>query len=272
MWGCELTNWFEINVSNNIKKVLEEFCESEKIEIEIANCLLAEDFSKLLDKDYLFEKYGNIDTNKLYEIISGVYLQSRRAKYGNENFWELAKKEREQAYNGEWHNYIYKLICNYVSLHSAVLFVGVANGYEIPKSEDFDFYALEEIDSSLENFRCENIKKKVLGSFENENIIINGKNGIDLIVALRCVLAKSNVQKFFNFARNNLRENGTVIISQPLKYLDAETFKKVENIEKRLEIFEKQLKILEKTQKIEVMNVFESEIEKFYIIKLAGEN
>ena len=148
--------------------------------------------------------------------------------------------------------------------------MGIANGAEIPNTPLFNYFALEEIESSVKSIDKTKVVDAFQGDFENPNLIINNGKRTDAIVALRCLMPNTRLEPFFDFANNNIKPNGVLILSHPLSYLDNHNgFQRLPGCEqKRIEFEERLQNALKTSYLFELIKQFGTLVEYFYILKL----
>ncbi len=259
--------WYNINVKEEILKKVKEYFIENNLNLSLFESIKDKPLKNLIDYPILEDK---VESEKISDYIRKQYYTIRAIKYGNKDFWDSAVLERNIGYKNQWNDFIIKLLLDYCIENSDVLFVGTANGAEIPNSSLFNFYALEEIESSVQNIDKTKVVSAFQGDFENSNLIINNGKGMDAIVALRCLMPNTRLEFFLNFAKNNIKSDGVLILSHPLSYFDNQNeFQKLPNCEQKRIDFEKRLqKALNTANLFELIKHFGTVVEYFYILKL----
>lgn len=176
------------------------------------------------------------------KFVTERFFYYRSRKYGNEDFWSASARERDIAYHHGWHDYIKALISRYCPGKGNVLFVGAADGSEIPFDDRFVFYALEQLPDSARHIDCMKCREVICGDFEDETLVVGRRNGMDMICALRCMTPNTRIDRFFSFVDRNLKKDGVILLSHPMGYLSQDgTFGALPDAQDKLEAFRRRL-------------------------------
>ncbi len=262
--------WYSFDVREEVLKDTKHFCAEHGIVLPIDIQINNLSTSALMDISFL-QAYFDVHTAKLLkDFVQNRYFYYRGNKYGNQAYWRSATKERDVGYRGQWLSFIDALLHKYVYAGNKILFIGTANGAEIPDNDEYEYYALEQLSASVK--QLESDKKRVckafIGSFEDESLIIDHAKSMSSILALRCLTPNCRLSHFVSFLNNNLDDHGTLIISYPLSYINAEgVLNPLPNITDQLQVFEYRIheELVEKNG-MQVIDNFHSTIEEFYIL------
>lgn len=215
-------DWYAVDVKD---KVFEEFkCKFSKHALNEMEFEKLKEYStrELMDGECLERIFSKAVVGECREFVKERFFYYRSQKYGNEDFWNASSRERDIAYHNRWHEYIKTIISNYCPKKGNILFVGTANGNEIPFDDRYNFYALEQLDNSANHIDRMKCQKVICGDFENEKLLVEKSNYMDIICALRCMTPNTRIEKFFKFADLNLKRKGFIIMSHPMGYLNKD--------------------------------------------------
>lgn len=207
---------------------------------------------------------------ELKDLAQSKYIYYRNMKYGNQEFWSCAQRERMVGYDN-WFDFINTIINQYTDNdNDAILFLGTADGWEIPQRKN-KLYAIEQIQSS-----CDELSKKrkdieiILGDFEDDNLLIEKK--MKLVIALRCLMPNTRLGNFFKFIDNVIMENGYLLLSHPMKYLYGNALINIADSEDKLCAFRKRLSSIVEKSNYHIYKDFRTNIEHFFILQKTGEH
>ena len=262
--------WYEIDVKKEVLEKLAvaymKYHPNEHFPVAIIDISIRE----LMDTNF-WRKTGcnEVASMTLATFAKEQYFAVRTAKYGQCGLWLSAHREREIGYDGKWYEFISGLLSQYCPDGSKVLFVGTADGSEIPRNNRWQYYALEQIENSLANlYAAENVKS-VLGDFEDKTLLIDGGGQMTAICALRCLMPNTRLIPFLTFCRNNLVADGGLILSHPLSCLYADgSYGSLPEADRKRQEFEIRLEqALQHHDEFSLIKKFETSVEYFYIIK-----
>lgn len=268
--------WYEIDVKKEVWKELISYFNENQLPLEITNELKKQSVRNLMDEGFISayskENYPDIsmDIKEFCSLSKDLYFKYRGLKYGQEYFWKSAQTERDLGYNHKWHDYVLQLLKPYTKPNDNILFVGTANGTEIPYDDSYMYYALEQLQSSVESMSKSLHLTPIVGDFEDNEMSIQTKNNAKFkgIFALRCLMPNTRLDNFFQFVHNNLQKDGVLIVSHPMSYLDENNqLQQLPNNEKTLEYFEKNLKDTANKSSFNILDSTLTNIEQIYILK-----
>ena len=262
--------WYEIDVKKEVLRKLTDaytkYHPNEHLPVSVIDLSIRE----LMDANF-WRKTGcnEADSATFAAFAKEQYFAVRTAKYGQCDFWASALREREIGYAGKWYEFISNLLSQYCPDSSKILFVGTADGSEIPRNKRWQYYALEQIESSLANLYTNEYVKTVLGDFEDNTLLIDGGRQMTAICALRCLMPNTRLVPFLTFCRNNLVEDGGLIFSHPLSCLYSDgSYGSLPEADRKRREFEIRLEqALQQVNEFSIINKFETSVEYFYIIK-----
>lgn len=263
-------SWYNIKVREEVLADIEIFLKdnpNHSIIIEKISNLSVRD---MMDVNYMTTIKEIADCYSFVDYVKERYYYYRNKKYGNSQFWEAASNERYIAYNGKWYEFISRMLRKYCLFGDNVLFVGTANGEEIPEDSFFNYYALEQIGNSEKAINHDKVVESYLADFEDDGFLVNGGHFMHAIVALRCLMPNTRLNYFFRFVENNLRENGVLILSHPLKFIDSyNQYMPLKDSEKLLVEFDKRLRnqLLCNTN-MSIVYEENASLEYFYVVKV----
>ena len=106
--------------------------------------------------------------------------------------------------------------------------------------------------------------------FEDETFVIGEGKEMKAIVALRCLMPNTRMKHFLRFIENNLSNNGVLIVSHPMGYLDVNNeYKALPDCENTRIDFDKRLQNeLLNHNNMRIIHEEETNVEYFYIIKV----
>ena len=265
--------WYSFDVREMVLKETKLFCAEQGIILPIDLQLENLSTSTLMDTSFLQAHFDAYTAKLLKDFVQDRYFFYRNKKYGNPSYWCSATKERDMGYKGQWFSFVDALLNKYVYAGNKILFIGTANGAEIPDNDVYEYYALEQLSASVKQLESDKkrICKAFIGSFEDESLIINHAKSMSSILALRCLTPNCRLNHFVSFLNNNLDDHGTLIISYPLSYLNAEgILYRLPDITDQLQVFERKIhdELVEKNG-MQIIDILCSTIEKFYILAFA---
>lgn len=240
------------------------------IRINLKNAMEGKSIRELSDLGSPLDQFflpANI-VNELKDLAKSKYAYYRNMKYGNQEFWNCAQRERIIGYD-DWFDFVNDIINQYADDdNDAILFLGTADGWEIPARKN-KLYAVEQIESSCDELLVKrNDIKIILGDFEDDNLLIEEK--MKLIIALRCLMPNTRLGNFMKFIENNIIENGFLLISHPMKYLHGNELINIDDSENKLCAFRKRLSNVVEGSKYRILKDFRTNIEHFFILQRAG--
>lgn len=264
--------WYNIDVKKEVLESIKKYIYKMHYPISIIDSLKAVSVRDMMDIEYVLKINEIKDPEQFVEFVTEQYMYYRELKYGQEEFWTAASNERDVGYNHKWHEYITDILLDSCERKSNVLFVGTADGAEIPPNDVFNYYALEQVETSVEKIDKKKVKKKYEGDFEDDKLILEKGNNMKAIVALRCLMPNTRLQKFLKFAENNLSEGGILVLSHPLGFLDVNgKYGMLPGCEEKRREFEKRLKdALNEYPLFEIVKEMESIVEYFYVLRMRG--
>lgn len=261
--------WYSIDVKANVLIDLQNYLSSKHIDEKVLKKFEMLNVREMMDMETVSAIDEIIDKKEFVDFVMEKYMYYRTLKYGQVVFWESASCERAIGYNGRWYQFVENMLKQYCEMNDDVLFVGTADGREIPDSKDFNFYALEQIGASAEKISTNKVEAVYEGDFEDSTLIIKNGNSMQAIVALRCLMPNTRIDKFMRFVENNIRYQGVVILSHPMGYIDKEgNFGPLPNCDKTRMEFEKRLKtVLSDMGYYWIVDMIETAVEYFYVLK-----
>lgn len=260
--------WYDIDVKKEVLNELENYLEINGWQKSIITKFQDISVRNLMDIEYLNDISEIVNKELFARYVTELYYKYRKLKYGQRAFWNSAYEERLWGDGGCWDEYIINMINKWCMKGSNVLFVGTADGSEIPFSDYYSFYALEQIRESVKQIDEKKVQKVVLGDFEDENLIVEKEEFFPCIVALRCLMPNTRINKFLEFVEKNLSNNGCLVVSHPRSYLDKNgKIRYLADYDKKKRQFEKRLKKEIIDKKYIIVHEAETEIEYFYILK-----
>lgn len=198
-----------------------------------------------------------------------IYYSLREAKYSTAAYWHDAVQERKIAYGNKWEDFINSLLKEYAGGQGKILFVGAANGAEVPENGNFVFHAADQLLNSVRNMDNPNIAARFVGDFEDSDFAPCGKQDYDGLVALRCLTPNARLDKFMRFGGNNLRDDGVLILSYPLAYLRSHSnLVPIEDINAQIEAFQERLTQAATEAGFRIQDEIKTELEHFWILYL----
>ncbi len=225
-----------------------------------------------MDLSYLESFLDSKTAQSLRSFVQQRFYFYRSKKYGNPQYWKAAEEERTIGYEGQWSAFIEAMLDKYIHPGNKVLFVGTANGSEIPDNCKYEFYALEQLQSSTNQLESseKRIAKIITGNFEDENLLVDHPQSISGIIALRCLTPNCRLDRFSRFVRNNLALDGIIIISYPTSFLDISgALAPLENIDEQLQTFDQKIHaVFAQEQGMKLIDCFHTNVEKFYVLSL----
>ena len=265
--------WYSIDIRVEILASLKDYLVSKGYDSSVVDGLSSVSVRNLMDSFYLDAlDVAGLD-KEAAEFVSRKYYELRTRKYSCDSFLQSAAKEREIAYKGQWYSFLRNLLGRMAYKGDKVLFVGTADGNEIPADRFYRYYALEQLDGSINKLDEGKIVKKVIGDFEDDRIIIDGRNSMSVIVALRCLMPNTRLERFLQFVKVNLAYGGFVVLSHPMGCLletgDLQRFDDAE--ERRLSFEDRLTQALATSGVFSVKKLEESAIEQFYELQYAKE-
>lgn len=262
--------WYNIDVKQEVLKDIKKFLMDNANISMIIEALKNVSVRDMMEISFIHTINGIEDPIAFSKYVSSRYMHYRSEKYGQEGFWEAATNERNIGYNGAWYEYITNLLMKYCVKGDKVLFVGTADGKEIPNTHEFEYFALEQIGNSVNNIDSSKVMACYEADFEDETFVIGEGKAMKAIVALRCLMPNTRINRFLNFINNNLNQNGILLVSHPMGYLDvSNVYKALPNCEIMREAFDKRLKKeLLNYNNMKIIYEEETNVEYFYIIKV----
>lgn len=267
---CMNKEWYKINVKEEVIKRLSSAYTASDLASILSIYIDKISIREIMYSDFwLRMNFDDIEAKKICELAKELYLDVRTEKYGQQGFWDSARLEREIGYSGKWYEFIKELLSRYCPHGGKVLFVGTADGSEIPRSGKLKYYALEQIERSLSNLEDNSQVQKIIGDFEDETLLICGGGQINIICALRCLMPNTRLEPFLAFCGNNLAPEGVIILSHPLSCLYSDgTFGYLSKAtENRLNFEIRLKKALLKHEEYSMIDAFETSVEYFYVLK-----
>ena len=264
--------WFSFDVREEVIKDVKRFCAERGLSLPDDLMLERISTSILMDLSFL-ESFMDSETAEcLRGFFEERFFHYRGKKYGTQSYWIAARKEREIGYSGRWFDFLGSLLEKYVHHGDKVLFVGTANGAEIPNDTQYQYYALEQLTTSARQIRIShvNVAGVINGSFEDETLIVDEPHSMSCIAALRCLTPNCRLDRFSTFMRNNLSDQGVLILSYPTAYLDeTDNLVPLHDVEEQLRLFEQALhdEIVEK-RGFQIDSCLRSRVERIYILSI----
>ena len=262
--------WYNIDVRKEVLNDIQEFLQNNDLDIKIIDKIKNVSVRDMMDLAYVSNLEGIGDSEAFSRFVCDRYMYYRGEKYGQEGFWEAASTERNIGYNGEWYEYITDMLKKHCKIGDKVLFVGTADGKEIPNNQYFRFYALEQIGKSVNNIDSSKVVESFEADFEDDSFVIGVGKEMNAIIALRCLMPNTRLSHFFRFVGNNLNNQGSLILSHPMGFLDKDNyFKNLPDCRDTLRAFDERLKMeLVNFENMHVIHEEETCVEHFYIIKV----
>lgn len=262
--------WYNIDVKREVLNDIKHFPMAAANVSKIIEALRGVSVRDMMDISFISTIEEIEDPLAFSHFVNQRYIHYRSEKYGQEGFWKAAANERTIGYNGAWHEYITNILMQYCAQGDRVLFVGTADGTEIPDNQDFEYYALEQIGNSVRNIDSSKVTDCYEADFEDETFVIGEGNTMKAIVALRCLMPNTRMNHFLKFIANNMSDNGVLIVSHPMGYLDAhDEYKALPDCEITRKDFDRRLhKELLNNNNMRIIHEEETNVEYFYIIKV----
>jgi len=235
-------DWYTVDVREKVFEELKDnFLSSTLPEADIDD-LKKYSTRELMDGNCLNAVISPSMVAKCRKFVIERFYYYRNKKYGNKDFWYASSKERDIVYHNQWYTYIRNILSRYCKGRGNVLFVGTANGSEIPFDDRFNFFALEQLENSVNHIDRMKCLKIVCGDFEDEKLLVEGANCMDIICALRCMTPNTRIERFLRFADLNLKKDGAIVMSHPMGYLDKDgMFKPLPDSQHKLDVFRDRL-------------------------------
>lgn len=269
------TNWFMINVKKEVFESLEHMMQQRRIDKKVIEKFKEEFIDKSIRDllDFLLsptspEYFGiNDELNKEFSSLGQeTFFRYRKLKYGTEQFWENARKERDIAYEGNWDQYLMELLdnANYDG-GEPWLFLASGDGSEIPKINR-EIWALDQIDASIHELKSKRPEiNTIVGDFEN---LPDLQIKFGTILALRCITSNTRLELMFENINKVIKLGGCVLCSQPIAYLDQYTnFSDCIDSEFLFDKFNNQITDLASKFQCTIISVRKSKIEVFWLLK-----
>lgn len=262
--------WYNIDVKKEVLNDVQNYLMGNVIALKILESLQGVSVRDMMDISFISKIEGINKPRAFIQYVSDRYMYYRSQKYGQEGFWESAANERNIGYSGLWYEYISKLLAMYCKAGDKVLFVGTADGREIPDNSLFEYYALEQIGNSVSHIEVSKVVDYYEADFEDDTFVISDGKAMQAIVALRCLMPNTRLNRFLRFVENNLNNQGVLIVSHPMRYLDANNeYKSLPNCKKTRKDFDERLKNeLLNHHNMRIIYEEETNVEYFYIIKV----
>lgn len=262
--------WYNIDVKQEVLDDIDNFLKDAADTPRIIETLRRVSVRDMMDISFISTIEEIKEPMAFSQFVRERYIHYRGEKYGQEGFWEAAANERIIGYNGAWYEYITNILMQYCSQGDKVLFVGTADGKEIPDNQNFEYYALEQLGNSVSNIDAGKVAGCYEADFEDETFIIGEGHTMKAIVALRCLMPNTRMNYFLKFIDNNLTDNGVLIISHPMAYLNVDNeYKALPDCETTRKNFDKRLhKELLYHNNMKIIHEEETNVEYFYIIKV----
>lgn len=262
--------WYKINVKQEVLKDIKHYLNSNKERAAIIEGLKKVSVRDMMDFDFINTITEIKDAKAFSQFVNNRYMYYRSEKYGQEYFWNAAASERNIGYKGDWHEYITKLLMKYCSRGDKVFFIGTADGSEIPFNSVFKYYALEQIGDSAKRISRYKVVSCFEADFEDDSFVVEGGNIMNAIVALRCLMPNTRLNRFLKFVENNLIDHGVLIVSHPMGYLDANCeYKALPDCKVSRLDFDNRLKEeLIKRNNMRIVYEEETTVEYFYVIEV----
>lgn len=261
--------WYSIDVKKEVLKDVQTYLADNAAAAEIIEALRDVSVRDMMDISYV-RTIRTIDQPDLFaKFVHERYLYYRSQKYGQEGFWEAASIERSVGYSGLWYEYISDLLKKYCKENDKVLFVGTADGREIPDNGLFEYYALEQIGNSVSHIDTDKVADLFEADFEDDSFVIGNGKQMKAIVALRCLMPNTRLNRFFGFVENNLQQNGVLVVSHPMGFMDVNNeYKPLPGCEKTLKSFDDRLKReLLAHENMSIIYEEKTSVEYFYVMK-----
>ena len=261
--------WYNIDVRKEVLNDIQEFLQNNDLDIKIIKKIKNVSVRDMMDLAYVSNLEGIGDPEAFSRFVCDRYMYYRGEKYGQKGFWESASTERNIGYNGAWYEYITDMLKKHCKIGDKVLFVGTADGKEIPNNQYFRYYALEQIGNSVNHIDSSKVVESFEADFEDDSFVIGAGKEMNAIIALRCLMPNTRLSHFFRFVANNLSNQGFLILSHPMGFLDKDNcFKELPDCRESLRAFDERLKMeLANIENMHVINEEEKCIEYFYIVK-----
>lgn len=262
--------WYNIDVKREVLKDIQNHMADNSMVTEIIELIKDISVRNMMDISYI-RMLGEIDNPEQFtEFVSERYMYYRSQKYGHEGFWKSASDERNIGYSGLWYVYISNMLKKYCRENDKVLFVGTADGREIPDDGLFEYYALEQIGNSVSHIDSGKVVKSYAADFEDDTFVIGNGKLMNAIAALRCMMPNTRIGRFLQFVENNLQHQGVLIVSHPMGFLNVDNeFMPLPEFRKKLKDFDYRLKneILNH-ENMKIIYEEETNVEYFYIVKV----
>ena len=262
--------WYNIDVKREVLNDIQVFLQESGLGSTVMNVLKNVSVRDMMDLSFITKLKAIKNPEKFSKYVSDRYMYYRGEKYGQEGFWEAASRERNIGYNGNWHEFITNLLRKYCKLGDKVLFVGTADGEEIPNNRYFKYYALEQIGTSVKNIDGSKVVERYNADFEDDSFLIGTGNEMGALIALRCLMPNTRLNRFFRFVKNNVNKHGVLIVSHPMGFLDKDNnFMALPHSIESLKEFDTRLnQTLKNFINMHVIYEEETSVEYFYVIKV----
>ena len=262
--------WYNIDVKREVLNDIQVFLQNNDFGLDVMDVLKGVSVRDMMDLDFVTKLDGIENPEAFSKYVSDRYMHYRGEKYGQEGFWESASRERSIGYNGAWYEFITNLLGKYCEFGDKVLFVGTADGKEIPNNQRFEYYALEQISNSVNSIDSSKVVESYKADFEDDSFLIGSGKEMGALIALRCLMLNTRLEHFFKFVNNNVRKQGVLIVSHPMAFLDKNSnFMALPNREITLKEFNTRLmQALRNFENMHVIYEEETRVEYFYVIKV----
>lgn len=262
--------WYNIDVKREVLNDIRVFLQNNDLGLEVMDVLKNVSVRDMMDLDFVTKLEGIENPEVFSKYVSDRYMHYRGEKYGQAGFWESASSERNIGYKGAWYEFITNLLEKYCKLGEKVLFVGTADGKEIPNNQCFEYYALEQIGNSVNNIDSSKVVERYEADFEDDSFLIGSGKEMGALIALRCLMPNTRLEHFFRFVNNNVSKQGVLIVSHPMEFLDKNSnFMALPNSEITLKEFDTRLmQALRNFENMHVIYEEETSVEYFYVIKV----
>lgn len=265
-------DWYAVDVKEKVFEELQDRFSAYAFPAADFDRLKTYSTRALMDGDCLEGMFPPSVIEACRQFVTERFFYYRSRKYGNEDFWGASARERDIAYHHGWYDYIKTIISRYCQEKGHVLFVGAADGSEIPFDDRFVFYALEQLPGSASHIDRMKCREVICGDFENETLVVERRNGMDMICALRCMTPNTRIDRFFSFADRNLKTDGVILLSHPMGYLAQDgTFGALPDAQVKLAAFRSRLsETLAENQNYVLEKEAENSAESLFLLKRTG--
>jgi SAM-dependent methyltransferase len=270
-----MNKWYEINVKEQVLKELQKYVRDSSIELDVINVYQSigtehsvRDLLCHIKDNYLELNIEQSVAIQLFNYGLDQFLNYRRLKYGQIEFWDCAKLERDIVYENKWQSFLMNLI-NKHERHPnlPILFLGCSDGSEIPYMNR-EVYAIDHLDTSIARLKENRSEvKAICADFEDMPFL---QTRFSTIIGLRCIMPNTRLDVLFQNLNQYLLPDSIIIFSHPLAHLN-EDYEFISNESNHVLLnLSSQFEQLIQNEHLELVNSFSNQLEHFWILKKMG--